>query len=96
MNTNHWRTLLLVGGILALLVWPDAAWACPTCRDGLAQDAAHANLVRGYFWSICFMMSMPFVIFGAMFGYFYVSIRRARRVLRPAPVPSDRQLLALH
>ena len=55
------------------------ASACPTCKDSLAQsDENHATLVRGYFWSILFMMSMPFLILGGLGTYMYVLIRRAR------------------
>src|SRR6185436_10359396 len=35
------------------------ASACPTCKDSLAHDPASANLVRGYAYSILFMLSMP-------------------------------------
>lgn len=51
--------------------------ACPTCRQGLA-DGQHANMIRGYFWSIVFMMSMPFLIFASLGSYFYLQVRRAR------------------
>jgi hypothetical protein len=53
------------------------AEACPNCRDGLSQGP-NANLVQGYFFSILFMMSMPFVIFGSLATYWYLLIRRAR------------------
>jgi len=35
-------------------------------------------MARGYFFSILFMMSMPFVIIGTFGGAAYFSIRRAR------------------
>ncbi len=63
------------------LVWvclQSAAVACPTCAEGMANDPHHATLVRGYFWSIVFMMSMPFLIFTGLCSYFYYEIRRAR------------------
>lgn len=53
------------------------AEACPSCRDGLAQGP-QANTVRGVFYSILFMMSMPFVICGGLGAYFYLLVRRAR------------------
>jgi heme/copper-type cytochrome/quinol oxidase subunit 2 len=70
-------TILFVAMVL-LLCSADAAWACPTCKDGLADSPNASNLVQGYFWSICFMMSMPFVILGGLGTYFYYEVRRAR------------------
>jgi heme/copper-type cytochrome/quinol oxidase subunit 2 len=63
---------------LAILLVADVALGCPTCKDSLASDPAAANLVRGYFWSILFMMSMPFLILGSLSAYFYWEIRKAR------------------
>ena len=55
------------------------AWACPGCKDALsANDHEGGNLVAGYFWSILFMMSMPFILVGTFCGSMYVSVRRAR------------------
>jgi heme/copper-type cytochrome/quinol oxidase subunit 2 len=69
-------------GILAvLLLLAGNAWvqACPNCRDAMAGDPAQAGLVRGLFWSILFMLSMPFLILGGLSSYFYWEVRRARR-----------------
>ena len=63
------------------LVWlclQSVAVACPTCAEGVANDPNHANMVRGYFWSIIFMMSMPFLVFAGLCSYFYYEVRRAR------------------
>jgi uncharacterized membrane protein YjgN (DUF898 family) len=54
------------------------ASACPTCKDGMTSDPDTAMMVRGYFWSILFMMSMPFAIFGGVTAYFYWHVRQAR------------------
>lgn len=55
------------------------AHACPTCKDGIDQgDPAHQSMAAGYFYSILFMMSMPFVILGTFCSLAYLSIRRAR------------------
>ena len=48
---------------------------CPTCKDGMSENP---NIARGYFWSILFMMSMPFLLIGTFSGYAYVLVRRAR------------------
>ncbi len=67
-----WLRAVLVVACLAGL-----AEACPTCKEGLNEDGG--NLMRGYFWSIMFMMSMPFLILSALSGMFYLDVRRARR-----------------
>jgi hypothetical protein len=55
------------------------ATACPTCTDGLAQNDPHGqSLAAGFFYSILFMMGMPFAILGTFGGLAYLSIRRAR------------------
>jgi hypothetical protein len=65
---------------LGLLLTATPAWACPNCAEGMAHDPAQAGLVRGIFWSILFLLSMPFLIFAGVGGYFYWLIRSARQV----------------
>ena len=63
----------------ALVAVPAPAAACPTCKDSIAQnDPQHQRMVKGYFYSILFMMSTPFVVVGTFGTMAYVSIRRAR------------------
>jgi hypothetical protein len=65
-----WRAL----GIATLIaVLPTAAWACAVCFEG--DDA----LARGLNMSILFLMSMPFAIFGSIFGTVYITYKRAQR-----------------
>jgi hypothetical protein len=76
----HLRPLLLA--VLAtglLLAMGEAALACPTCKDQLAHDAEAANLARGFYYSILFMLSMPPLIFGSLAAFFYWEIRKAQR-----------------
>jgi hypothetical protein len=71
----------LLSACLALaiaLLATGAALACPTCKENLAHDPTSAGLARGIYYSILFMISMPFVIFGGLSAYFYWEIRRAR------------------
>ena len=64
---------------IVLVLLPTLAQACPNCKDALAQnDPDHMNLVRGYFWSIMFMLSLPYVIFMGLATYFYLLVRSAR------------------
>ncbi len=69
------RQLLRLGRfVFMLLLSCSVTHACPTCKEGLANSS---NLIDGYGWSIIFMMSMPFLIFGGISGYFYYEICKA-------------------
>lgn len=82
------RTLIFCALFLLVLFGVSSgAWACPTCKEGISEGANHVNVVRGYFWSILFMMSMPFLIFGGLGTYFYVQILRARAANASAGLP---------
>src|ERR1043166_8824416 len=53
-----------------LLAAATIAEACPGCKEALnANDPNHQNIVRGYFWSILFMMGMPYVTLVSFGGY---------------------------
>jgi len=79
--------LLLVLLVAAVVLSLGAtAQACPTCAEGMSHDENAASLIRGYFWSIVFMMSMPFTVLTGIASYFYLQVRRARR-LQPIPQP---------
>lgn len=73
---------LALGLVLALASCGDVAWACPTCKDNMAHDPASANLVRGYAYSILFMLSMPPLIFCGLAAYFYWEVRKAKAIQR--------------
>src|SRR5688572_26700257 len=82
--------LALCCAVLALLlVVTSVASACPTCRDDLAQNPATANLALGFYYSILFMVSMPFVIFGSLSAYFYYEVRKAKSRQVAEPVPAE-------
>jgi hypothetical protein len=77
------RRLFVIGLLLVciiLLVTATDALACPMCKAALAsQDRGKGDWVGGFFWSILFMLSMPFVLLGSFSTYMYVLVRRARR-----------------
>ena len=104
MNQRSRIISIAVALLLALMCLVDTASACPTCKDGMAGDPAYSSLVHGYFWSIIFMMSMPFLVFSGVAAYFYYEVRRARAqqaaVVKAAPTAaspsaSDRPEIAL-
>jgi hypothetical protein len=55
----------------------DFALACPNCKENMAGDPTANGLARGFYYSILFMVSMPFLIFGSLSLYFYYLVRRA-------------------
>lgn len=76
-SVNSVKLLLIL--LLLLLVGVQCAEACPGCKDALSEnDPQHARMVRGYFWSILFMMAMPFTIAGTFGTFFYLEVRRKR------------------
>lgn len=78
--TRRRRTMIAPWLALAIvLAFAAIAAACPTCKESIAHDPNSANLSRGYFYSIMFMLSAPYVIFGSLAAYFYWQIRKARR-----------------
>jgi heme/copper-type cytochrome/quinol oxidase subunit 2 len=63
------RPYLLSLAVVLLLA--TLAHACPNCQEAIASDPAQQGLARGIYYSILFMMSMPFFIFGGLCSYFY-------------------------
>jgi hypothetical protein len=72
------RSAAVIMAAAAILLPAAIAVACPTCTDSLAHDPASENLVRGYAYSIIFMLSMPPLIFGGLSAYFYWEVRKAK------------------
>ncbi|MCH2114978.1 MAG: hypothetical protein MK171_08725 [Pirellulales bacterium] len=75
------RIVLMVVMLAAVLLTATDLVACPTCKDGLAEnDPATRATAAGYYYSIVFMMAMPFLIIGTFGSAAYLSIRRARKI----------------
>jgi hypothetical protein len=67
----------------------DVASACPTCKDGVAQhDPQQQAMAAGYYYSILFMMSMPFIILTTFGSFAYRAVKKAE-ALRSAPTPAQ-------
>ena len=88
------RLLPIALAIGLLLLFADSALACPTCRDNLAADPESANIVRGYFYSILFMLSMPPLILSGLSLYFYYEVRKARALQAKAALAGEQLSLA--
>jgi hypothetical protein len=73
------RWALIALAIVLVLLIATVAGACPTCKEGLAQnDPQGESMAAGYYYSILFMMAMPFAVLGTFGSLAYLSIRRAR------------------
>lgn len=74
----RWMMIALAIALVCLIA--SVAAACPTCKEGLAQTDPHGQSVAaGYYYSILFMMAMPFAILGTFGSLAYLSIRRAAK-----------------
>ena len=81
MNANRkpmsFVPLLLAALLAAVLV--SSADACPMCKAALDNpDEPGGDLVSGFFYSILFMLSMPFAILGVFSGMMYREVKRAK------------------
>jgi hypothetical protein len=65
--------------LLALLLVCTVASACPGCKEALEkQDPTHGGMAKGYYYSILFMMTTPYLLIGVFGGVMYIKIRRKR------------------
>ena len=78
-RTTRSNARTTVFSLLIALIFASVVHACPTCKEAVSENGG--NLVQGYFWSIIFMMSMPFIILASLSTMFYLDVRRARRRL---------------
>ncbi len=78
---NHRLLRYIALSAVAAVVWlaiGAEASACPSCKAALGADEAGRHLQDGFFWSILFMLSMPFLIFATLSTYFFWQVRKAR------------------
>jgi hypothetical protein len=63
-SCHRWmRIAIIVAIALFVIAFADVASACPTCKDSVAQnDPQYQRMAAGYYYSILFMLSMPFLI----------------------------------
>jgi hypothetical protein len=74
------RWILAAVVVVLVLLIASVAAACPTCKEGIAQNDPHGKaLAAGYAYSVLFMMTMPYLVLGTVGSCFYISIRRARQ-----------------
>ena len=90
MNANHSNArrnnainvvarLLVVAVCFAIVLGPaTSAWACPGCKQALAEEG-QGDLARGIYYSVLFMMSVPFAIVGTFSFVAYRAIQREKQ-----------------
>ena len=87
MKSAH--LILLVVIVLAVLLAPAIASACPGCKGALGSNGE--GRVQGFFWSIIMMMAAPFVIIGGFAYLMWRSMRNSTQAVVVA-VTSDAAL----
>ncbi|MFM7034667.1 MAG: hypothetical protein ACKOYJ_05660 [Planctomycetia bacterium] len=83
------RSVLRGVAVVIALFLVAEAFGCPTCKDGIAAtDPDGLNVARGYFYSILFMLAMPFTLAGTFGVYVWRETRRQQRAGGPdQPLP---------
>ena len=79
--TKHLRTQLqtLLIAVALVAVLTTVASACPTCKEGVdASDPNRQSLAAGFYYSILFMMSMPYIVLGTLGYVAYNSVKKAK------------------
>jgi hypothetical protein len=77
--SRRFRLFPLLVALTLVIVLVSTASACPNCKDALAaNDPERSGIVKGYFYSILFMMGMPFACVTCFSAYMYRQVVRAR------------------
>ncbi|MBI3837213.1 MAG: hypothetical protein HY288_04670 [Planctomycetia bacterium] len=78
LERHRFRAIVGVACLTVLLGLSQAAQACPSCQRALG-DGSQGNLAAGIYYSILFMMSMPFAIVGIFGGCAYRAVKHEQR-----------------
>jgi hypothetical protein len=75
------KLLLPAVAVFGLALCAGQAHACPNCKEAVSTSTSElGNMSRGYNWSVCFMLAVPFTLLGT--GAFLVH-RAAKRGFFP-------------
>jgi hypothetical protein len=86
ISISRKSTILAVSLFATMLLFASIASACPNCKDSLEGDPTHQGLAKGFYFSILFMISMPFVTFGSLCTYFFYLVQREKKRMALAAV----------
>ncbi len=73
--TRHIALCILLICVVTLIL-PHTLEACPACKN------LNEPIARGFNWSVLFMMSMPFTVFGVIGGSVFYYYRRAHNKVK--------------
>src|SRR5713226_535135 len=74
--------------LLAVVLLPAIAAACPLCKDAKSNTdypGGSASLPKGFYYSILLMVSAPFLVMGGLLLRIHLARRRLRSLPAPAP-----------
>lgn len=79
MHARAFFSRAILAAVCFAIVFGSAtvASACPSCQAALAADGS--DLGRGIYYSILFMMSMPFAIVGTFGCFAYRAVKREQQ-----------------
>jgi hypothetical protein len=79
-RTGNLARLVIAGSCFVLVIGAESvASACPSCKQALGADGSQGDLARGIYYSVLFMMSMPFAIVGTFGCLAYRAVKREQR-----------------
>jgi hypothetical protein len=84
-----WRVLIPALCLVAILACAESASACPSCQRALGDDTSQGDLARGIYYSVLFMLSMPFAIVGTFGCMAYRAVKREHQRLADAQRASE-------
>ncbi len=96
MNRRFTRLLTTAACLMLILGAASVASACPSCQAALGNDESQGDLARGIYYSILFMMSMPFAIVGTFGGLAYRAIKREQRRRDEETLTRDKSVASTH
>jgi hypothetical protein len=73
-NLSRALAIFTLAAVL-VLIHQSAASACPNCKEGVGSQA---NLARGFYYSILFMLGTPITIVTVFGVAFYRSVKKAQ------------------
>lgn len=73
--------VVALGCVVLVIGTATVAEACPSCQQALNSDGSQGDLARGIYYSVLFMMAMPFAIVGTFGAMAYRAIKREQNRL---------------
>lgn len=89
MHRTTLITRVVVSAVCLVVVLgsTSVASACPSCQQALASG--QGDLARGIYYSVLFMMAMPFAIVGTFGTLAYRAVKREQRRIADEAGQSD-------